>query len=118
MKDIHEKIDDIVEAIKSRPEYEKLKDIEKRMNEDDEVLKLVNDFNLAQSEYNSCLNHYAFDSEPAKKVQKVLYEAKLNLDNHPLVREYYQMLSAVNEPLYYLEYNLLNRITVHTKFKK
>ena len=118
MKDIHEKMDDISDLIKGREVYQRLKEIESKMNEDLEVLKLANDFNLAQSEYNSCLNHYAFESEEAKKYQRRLYEAKLSLDEHPLIKEYYECLKEVNEPLRYLEFNLLNPITSPTKFKK
>ena len=111
MKDIHEEMDEIINLLNKQEEIKKLKEIEKRMNEDLEVLKLSNDFSLAQSEYNSSLNHYSFDSKEASIYQKKLYEAKSKLDNHPLVKEYLQCLSKVNEPLHYLEFNLFNKFS-------
>lgn len=112
MKDIHVMIDEIVEIIKNQEEYKQLKETEKLMEKDEEVLKLAQLFSNAESEYNACLNHYSFDSDEAKKYQKKLFDAKSQLDNHPLVRKYTIYLQKVNEPLRYLEFNLLN------KFKK
>lgn len=106
--DINKEINELSEKLKNSEEYIKLKEIESKMESDLEVLKLVNDFSLAQSEYNSILNHYDFESEEAKKYQKQLYECKMILDSHPLVKEYYKYLALVNEPLRYLEFNLLN----------
>ena len=117
MKDIHIKIQELGELIKDQEAYRKLIELDKQMNEDDEVLKLVNDFSLAQSEYNSVLNHFDFESPEAKKSQKLLFAAKLRLDSHPLVQEYNECLKEVNEPLRYLEYNLIKKITKPVKFK-
>lgn len=109
MKDIYEEIEKLSSRLNNREEVKKLKEIENKMENDLEVLKLANEFSLAQSEYNSCLNHYDMNSEEAKKVQKKLYEAKLKLDSHPLVKEYYSYLKDVNEPLRYLEFNLFDK---------
>ena len=111
MKDIHEEMDELINLLNNQEAVKKLKEIEKKMNEDLEILKLSNDFSLAQSEYNSSLNHYSFDSEEARKYQKKLYESKNRLDSHPLVKEYYKYLSMVNEPLHYLEFNLFSKFT-------
>lgn len=111
MKDIHEEMDEVINLLNKQEEVKKLKEIENKMKEDLEVLKLSNDFSLAQSEYNSSLNHYSFESEEAKAYQKKLYETKNKLDNHPLVNEYYKYLSLVNEPLHYLEFNLFNKFS-------
>lgn len=118
MKDIHEEIIELGEKLNSREEVQRLIELEKRLKEDEEVLKLAHDFSLAQSEYNSCLNHYDFESKEASVYQKKLYEAKLTLDSHPLVKEYNDCLIKVNEPLRYLEYNLLSKLNSSYKCKK
>lgn len=112
MNDIYKEIENLVEVLKNQEDYVALKKVEKEMREDLEVLKLSNDFSLAQSEYNACLNHYSYDSDEAKKYQKKLHQVKYQLDTHPRVLKYTELLSKVNEPLWYLEYNLLS------KFKK
>ena len=56
MKDIHEEMDELINLLNNQEAVKKLKEIEKKMNEDLEVLKLSNDFSLAQSEYNSSFN--------------------------------------------------------------
>ena len=117
--DINEEILLLGEKLRNRDEYLKLKEIEKKMETNLEVLKLVNDFSLAQSEYNSCLNHFDAYSPQAMNYQKKLYESKLKLDSHPLVVEYYKFLSIVNEPLRYIEFNLLDLFkTKHINCKK
>ena len=118
MKDIHEEIFELGEKLNNREEVKKIIEIENKLKEDLEVLKLAYNFSIAQSEYNSCLNHYDFDSKEASIYQKKLYEAKLALDLHPLVKEYNEWLVKVNEPLRYLEYNLLNKLISAHKCKK
>ncbi len=113
-----EEVIDLSSKLKNRNEVSRIKNIEILMKENQDVLHLVNDFNLAQSEYNSCLNHFEFDSKEAKKVQQVLFDAKMKLDSHPLVKEYYLLLNQVNEPLHYIELNLLSKFKECTKNKK
>lgn len=108
MKDIYQKIDDISELLKDRECVTKIKEIEHEMENDPEVIKLVIAFENAQREYSSSLNHYDENSIEVKMYQKHLYEKKLELDSHPLVKEYYSILREVNEPLRYLEMKLLS----------
>lgn len=112
---ILEEVISLASELKNRDEVIQIKNIQILMRENQDVLRLVNDFNLAQSEYNSCLNHFDFESEEAKKVQKVLFDAKMKLDSHPLVKEYYLLLNQVNEPLHYIELNLLSKFKECTK---
>lgn len=108
MSDIHFKIGEISELIKSRECVSKIKEIEKKMENSPEVIRLVLDFEKAQREYSSSLNHYEEDSLEVLNYQKILYQKKLKLDTHPLVEEYYSLLKEVNEPLRYLEMKLLS----------
>lgn len=108
MNDIYTKIDEISSLIKNRECVTKIKLIEKQMECDEEVLRLVIDFETAQREYSICLNHYDENSKEAKAYQKNLFEKKLILDSHPLIKKYYELLKEVNEPLRYIEMKLLS----------
>lgn len=108
MDDIYKKIDEIRESLINRDCVTKIKNIEKIMEEDEEVIKLVIAFENAQREYSSCLNHYDENSLEAKKYQRILFERKYELDSHPIVKEYYELLKEVNEPLRYIEMKLLS----------
>ncbi|MGN1295275.1 MAG: YlbF family regulator [Bacilli bacterium] len=111
MKDIHEQIEEIASLLKNDPARENLKKLNDLIENDDEVIKLSEELKRLEREYSSLLNHEEETSTEAKKKQKELFEAKKRLDSHPLVQQYYQCLQEVNEPLHYLEYQLLNRIT-------
>ena len=111
MKNIYEEIDKLAELLNNREEVKKIKEIEEKMMNDEEVLKLSNDLAIKENEFNSCLNHYQETSEEVNKAKHELYIAKLMLDEHPLVKEYYHYLSLVNEPLRYIEFNLLNKFS-------
>ena len=77
-----------------------LNDLEKKMNENEEVMALAYQKDLAVNEYSDALNHFASDSEEVKKAQHNLHLKKEALDNHPLVREYLKAYSEVRD-LYY-----------------
>lgn len=115
MEDIHEKIRRLREVLINRKEVIRWNQIEKEMEEDETILKLANEFAVAQSEYNACLNHFDVDDEESRAYSKKLYEAKLRLDNHPLIKEYYECFHEVNEPLRYLEYHLLKPLKIKSE---
>ena len=79
---------DLKKSLDNDPRIIKLNELEKKMNEDKEVIALAYAKDVASSEYSDILNHYSQDSETAKKYQKKLYAAKKALDEHPLVKEY------------------------------
>ena len=113
MKDIYSKIDELSEELHSRECLQKIKEVEKRMENDPEVISLYLAFEKVQREYSSSLNHYEEDAPELISLQKLLYEKKLKLDSHPLVEEYYSLLKEVNEPLRYLEMRLLSRFRIN-----
>ena len=108
MGDIYQRIEDISKELKSRDCVNKIKEVEKEMENDLEVISLVMDFENAQREYSSSLNHYDENSKEVLQCQKKLFEMKLKLDTHPLVEKYYSLLKEVNEPLRYIEMKLLS----------
>ena len=65
-----------------------LNEIEKRMESDEEVMRLSYLKDNAAMEYNDALKHFKEDDPFVKEKQSRLYEAKYNLDSHPLVKQY------------------------------
>jgi cell fate (sporulation/competence/biofilm development) regulator YmcA (YheA/YmcA/DUF963 family) len=110
-KTIYEKIIDLADLLNNREEVKELHKLEEKMESNEEVIRLSINKSTFESEYSDLLNYYSPTSKEAKESLKKLYEAKLALDNHPLVREYYELFRKVNEPLHYLEFNLLNKFT-------
>lgn len=114
MDDIYSKLDELSKLLNSRECVSKIRDVEKKMENDSTVIALVLEFEKAEREYSSALNHYDESSKEVMEYQKILYQKKLILDTHPLVEEYYSLLKEVNEPLRYLEMKLLSQF----KFNK
>ena len=96
-KDIYTKAENLKELLEKDPLIIKLNELEKKMNEDEEVMSLAYKKDMASVNYSDVLNHFSEESPEAKKALKELHEAKLNLDNHPLVREYLNAYAEVRE---------------------
>lgn len=75
----------------------KLQRIEKEMENNEEVMALTYKKDAAASRYSDILKYYSEDSDEAKTALKALHEAKLNLDNHPLVKQYLEAYKEVRE---------------------
>lgn len=104
------KIDEISKRIKDMGERKKLLDLSKKLESDKEVIKLSYLFQKAQEEYDFIVAHFKEDSAEVKKAQLDLFHAKEKLDFHPLVKEYNECFLKVNEPLRYLELNLIYKL--------
>ncbi len=74
-----------------------LKEKEREMEENEEVMLLSYYFQRAQDEYNDALRHFKEESEEVKKAQKILFEKKKALDEHPLVQAYLKAYKDVRE---------------------
>ena len=83
------------ELIENDENVLKVKELDKKMNESEEVMKLAYQKDMALVDYESALNHFGANSKEVKVAQKKLYEAKLALDSHPLVKEYNSYFSKV-----------------------
>ena len=59
---------------------------------------------MAVLEYEDALKHFGENSKEAATAQKKLYEAKLNLDLNPLVKEYNEAFKEVRKI-----YDLINK---------
>ena len=96
-KEIYQKAMSLKEMIDNDERIINLSRIEKEMENNEEVMALSYKKDLASTKYSDILNYYSEDSEEAKKALKELHEAKLNLDNHPLVKEYLKAYKEVRE---------------------
>ncbi len=96
-KDIYSKAENLKELLNKDPRVIRLNELDKKMDEDEEVMALAYKKDMAAVKYSDTLNHFSEDSEEAKKALKELHEAKLNLDNHPVVKEYMKAYIEVRE---------------------
>lgn len=96
-KSIYEKAENLKELLEEDPRVKRLNELEKKMNEDEEVMSLAYKKDMAAVKYSDILNHFSEESEEAKKALKELHEAKLKLDNHPVVKEYMKAYIEVRE---------------------
>ena len=104
-KDIYETAYELKDLLSQDERIKRLNELEQKMNNDDEVIALAYQKDLAVSNYSDILNHFSEDSEEVKKVQKELYEKKLALDTHPLVRQYLDAYKEVRN--LYIQMNAL-----------
>lgn len=106
MSELNELESQIINRIKSMKERELIQEVEEKIFSSPTCLSLISDFQKAQEDYNFALK--INDSEDVSKKQKLLYKAKLALDNNEIIKEYNNLLSIINEPLHYLEFNLIS----------
>ena len=79
------------------PRVIRLNQLENELNNSEEIALLVIKKDNANNDYNDILRHFSKESEEALKYQKILYTAKKELDEHPLVREYNAAYKEVRE---------------------
>lgn len=94
---LYEEVYKLRDQMKSDPRFLTLKELDEKLNNNEEVMKLAYQKEMAIVEYEDALNHYGKNSAELKKAQQNLAKCKLNLDNHPLVKEYYLALQKVRE---------------------
>ena len=95
------------DIMKNDERFLALNELDEKLNNNEEVMKLSYQKEMAIVEYEDALNHYGKNSAELQKAQQKLAKCKLELDNHPLVKEYYLALrkvrdmdSQVNEKLF------------------
>lgn len=100
-KVLNEKLIILKEKMNSDPRVIELNKIENELNNSDEVMKLAYKKDMAVIDFEDALKHFGEKSNEAKEAQKVLANAKLELDKHPLVIKYNKAYQEVR--LYYEE---------------
>lgn len=84
-------------VIESDDNVLELERLSKEMDENDEVKKLSYQKDIALMNYEDALKHFPKDSKEVNEAQKSLHQAKLALDEHPLVHHYLEVYSKVRE---------------------
>ena len=96
----------------------RLNKLENELNNNEEVMALSYQKDLAVSSYSDALNHFANDSEEIKKYQHELFLKKEALDNHPLVKSYLKAYSEVRDLYFQVNEILFNDTSLHQKEKR
>lgn len=96
----------------------RLNKLENELNNNEEVMALSYQKDLAVSAYSDALNHFANDSKEIKQYQHELFLKKEALDNHPLVKEYLKAYSEVRDLYFQINEILFNDLSLHPKEKR
>ena len=87
------------EAMKNDPRFILLNKLEKEVNENEEIMSLAYRKDLAITNYSDLLKIYNENAPEVEGARKALYQAKLALDNHPLIIEYNKAYKEVKDVL-------------------
>ena len=115
-KDIYNLAYELKELLANDERIKKLNSLEEKINNDNEVISLAYQKDMACLKYSDALNHYAKDSEEVKVLQKELHEKKLALDTNETVSEYLKAYSAVRD--LYFEMNDILFSGLDTRLKE
>lgn len=96
----------------------RLNKLENELNNNEEVMALSYQKDLAVSSYSDALNHFANNSEEMKKYQHELFLKKEALDNHQLVKSYLKAYSEVRDLYFQINEILFNDLSLHQKEKR
>ena len=109
-KVLYDSLTELKEAITNDERVKALNEVEDRLNKDEEVMKLAYLKDMALLGYEDATKHFDKDSNEVKEAQHKLYEAKFNLDSHPLVKEYNQKYQEVRKIYEYINEELFSEL--------
>ena len=118
MQDIYSLSYELKELLSQDERVVLLNKLEKEMNNNEEVMALAYQKDLAISNLSDAINHFGENSEEAKKAQHELFLRKEALDNHPLVRDYLKAYQEVRELYFNLNDILFSNLNLHMKEHK
>ena len=116
--DIYNLASELKEMLDNDERIIRLNKLEKELNNNEEVMALSYQKDVAVSAYSDALNHYAQDSEELKKIQHDLHLKKEALDNHPLVRDYLKAYSEVRDLYFQVNEILFKDLSLYLKEKR
>ena len=96
-KDIYNLAHELKELLANDERIKTLNSLEEKMNNDNQVMSLAYQKDMACLKYSDALNHYTRESKEVKEAQKELHEKKLALDTNETVRDYLKAYSAVRD---------------------
>jgi cell fate (sporulation/competence/biofilm development) regulator YlbF (YheA/YmcA/DUF963 family) len=118
MQDIYSLSYELKELLSQDERVVLLNKLEKEMNDNEEVMALAYQKDLAISNLSDAINHFGENSEEAKKAQHELFLKKEALDNHPLVRDYLKAYQEVRELYFNLNDLLFSNLSLKMKEHK
>ena len=117
-KNIYSLAGELKELLDSDQRIIALNRLEKELNNNEEVMALSYQKDVAASTYSDALNHYASDSIELKKFQRELFLKKEALDNHPLVKDYLKAYSEVRDLYFQVNEILFGDLSLHLKQRR
>ena len=97
------------EAIEKDPRILLLNQLEKEIENNEEVMVLSYKKDVALANYEDTIKYFKDDQDKIQNAQKLLAESKYNLDTHPLVKQYNKaylevklMYEEINKQLFYI----------------
>lgn len=90
-------VESLKKAIDEDPRVLLLNELDQKISKNEEVKKLSTSLKEKEKEYSFFLTHYGAKNTKTIAMQHSLYEAKLVLDSHPLVKEYSSAYIAVRD---------------------
>lgn len=118
MQDIYSLSYELKELLSQDERVVLLNKLEKEMNDNEEVMALAYQKDLAITNLSDAINHFGENSEEAKKAQHELFLKKEALDNHPLVRDYLKAYQEVRELYFDLNDILFSNLSLKMKEHK
>lgn len=85
------------EEINSLPEVQELERLNKLLNDDEDVMRLCYKKDMCVTKYEDALRHFGDNSDETLRAQKALHQAKLELDENPLVKQYNEQYKKVRK---------------------
>ena len=92
-----EKALELKEKINSLPEVIELERLNKLLNENEDVMRLCYKKDTCATKYEDTVKYFGLESDEARVPQKALYQAKLELDTHELVKAYNEQYKKVRK---------------------
>ena len=94
---LSEKVSLLKESLDKDERIVTLNELDKKMSNDEEVMKLSYQLDVASSKYSDILSLYPNDSVEVKSARLALAKAKETLYTHPLVKQYLEQYKIVRE---------------------
>ena len=114
-KDIYTIAYELKELLANDERIIHLNQAEEKMNNNDEVISLAYQKDMACVSYSDTLNHFSENDQASKDAQKELHQKKINLDNHPEVREYLDAYKEVRDLYFALNDILFSGLNLKLK---
>ena len=115
MEDIYSLAGELKDLLRDDSRIIALNELEKELKENQEVMALSYQKEVAVTNYSDALNHFAKDAPELKKYQHELFIKKEALDNHPLVQKYLKAYAVVRDLYYEVNEILFGDLSIHLK---